>query len=90
MTRRRSEDKVKKVYLSAACHRVSSAGVGLHGPADAQQEAETPERGRAGAEASEAGGGSGQEGQTPGGGQEEAAGAETQEEVKAFLFFCFF
>lgn len=76
-TRRRSEDEVKKVFPSAASPCLSSAGVALRGPADAHQEAETSERGRAGAAAAETGGGGGQESQTPGGGQEEAAGAET-------------
>lgn len=86
----RSEYKGMKVFLSAASHCLSSAGVALHGPADAHQEAETPERGRAGAEEAEEGGGGGQEGQTPGGGQEEAAGAETQKEVSSFFFLFFF
>lgn len=89
--RKRSEDKAMKGFPSAASHRLSSAGVALRGPADAHQEAESTERGGAGAEEAEEGGGGGQEGQTPGGGQEEAAGAETQEEVRAlFFFFSFF
>lgn len=86
MRRRRNEDQVVKVSLSAASQRLSLAGFALRGPADSHQEAETPERGRAGAEAAEAGGGGGQESQTPGGGQEAAAGAETQEEVRLLFF----